>query len=63
MKRLKFETEDQLEMFCLNRLAEVRQFDLSDISNPMCSSIAEIVKDIADVLIVSDFVRVEEFED
>lgn len=63
MKRLKFETEDQLEMFCLNRLAEVRQFDLSDISSPMCSSIAEIVKDIADVLIVSDFVRVEEFED
>lgn len=63
MKKLRFETEQELQLFCLNRLAEIRNFELSEINNPMCFSIMDIVTDISDVLICSGLVKVHELEE
>ena len=62
MKRLKFETQQQLEFFCLNTLSEIRDFDIDEINEPKCFSIADVVKDIADTLMYLDVVKIEEFE-
>ncbi|MHB8871668.1 MAG: hypothetical protein ACYC5G_04405 [Candidatus Doudnabacteria bacterium] len=63
MKRLKFETKQQLDFFVLNYLVQVNEVDIQEINNPMDFSVADIAEEIAEFLVIHDFVRVDEIEE
>ena len=63
MKRLKFETKQQLDFFVLNYLAEVNEVEVQDINKPMDFSVADLAEEISDFLVVHDFARVDEIEE
>jgi len=63
MKRLKFETQQQLDFFVLNYLVQVNEVEIQEINNPMDFSVADLAEEIADFLVNLEFVRVYELEE
>ena len=63
MKRLKFETKQQLDFFVLNYLVQVNEVDIHDINEPLGFSIADLAEEISEFLVMHDFARVDEIEE
>ena len=63
MKRLKFETKQQLDFFVLNYLVQEHDVDIQDINEPLNFSIADLTEEIAEFLVIHDFARVDEIEE
>lgn len=62
MKRLKFETKQQLDSFVLNYLVQVNEVEIQEINDPIEFTPADIAEEIAEFLIIHDFARVAEME-
>ena len=63
MKRLKFETQNELELCTLNYLVSKYNVPVSEINDEFDSSIADIAEEIAEFLVDVGYVKVlEEFE-
>lgn len=63
MKRLKFETKQQLDFFVLNYLVQVNEVEIQEINDPIGFSVADIAEEIAEFLVIHDFARVAEIEE
>lgn len=63
MKRLKFETKQQLDVFVLNYLALEHEVEVSDLNSPLGFSVTDIAEEISDYLIAHDIARVYELEE
>ena len=63
MKRLKFETKQQLDFFVLNYLVQVNEVEIQEINDPIGFSVADIAEEIAEFLVMHDLVRVDEIEE
>jgi hypothetical protein len=63
MKRLKFETKQQLDFFVLNYLVQVNEVEIQEINEPLGFSVADLAEEISDFLVVHDFARVDEIEE
>lgn len=62
MKRLKFETKQQLDSFVLNYLVQVNEVEVQEINKEVGFSVADVAEEISDFLIIHDFARVAEME-
>ena len=62
MKRLKFETKQQLDSFVLNYLVQVNEVEVQKINKEVGFSVADVAEEISDFLIIHDFARVAEME-
>ena len=63
MKRLKFETTNELELFCLNYLVSKHDIAISEIKDGFESDIVDVAEELSEFLVDLGFVTVyEQFE-
>lgn len=63
MKKLKFETKQQLDVFVLNYLALEHEVEVQDLNSPLGFSVTDIAEEISDYLISHGLARVAEIEE
>jgi len=62
MKRLKFETNNELDLFCLGHLIELHEASINDVNEPQIFTLAEVAQEIAIFLDCYDIARIKENE-
>ncbi len=62
MKKLKFETKNQLEVFSLEYLLDTIDVEIDNLNNPIDWSVVDVAKILAKFLYVGGFAKIEYFE-
>jgi len=64
MKRLKFETTNELELFCLNYLVSKHDIPISEIKDSFDADIVDVAEELSEFLVDLGFAKVyeEDFE-